>query len=199
MPIGGIDNAFRSVMAIVRNSFTSTLKNFLAGVSALGVGSGGTGATTLTGILKGNGTSAVTAIALDGSGVKFLRADGTFVVPKESISMKITDDATAVSAGTGKFYFRIPYPFNVEEVRASLNTAQSGGNILTVDINKNGSTILSTKLTVDNNEATSKTAATAPVISSGSFADDDILSVDVDQIGNGTAKGLTVTLIGRQA
>lgn len=41
----------------------------------LGVGQGGTGATTLTGILLGNGTSAVTAIA--GTSGKFIRHNGT--------------------------------------------------------------------------------------------------------------------------
>jgi hypothetical protein len=197
MPIGGIDNAFRSTMAIIRNSFASGLKSFLSGLSALGVDRGGTGATTLTGLLKGNGASAITAIAMDGTTKKFLRADSSFNAPVESIAMKITDDATSPLAGTGKFYFRVPYAFAVDDVRASLNSAQTGGSLLTVDINKNGSSILSTKLTIDNNETTSKTAVTAPVISGGTFADDDILSVDIDQAGTG-GKGLTVTILGRQ-
>jgi len=46
MPVGNTDNALRSVMAIIRQSFSSPLKNFLAGVSALPVSSGGTGAAT---------------------------------------------------------------------------------------------------------------------------------------------------------
>lgn len=199
MNIADIDNALRTIMAVVRNSFNGDLEAFLTSGTGLGVARGGTGASALTGILKGNGTSAFTAITMDGSAVKFLNAAGAFTAPKESIGCKITDDATAVSAGTGKFYFRLPYAFTLEAVRASLNTAQSSGSILTVDVNKNGSTVLSTKLTIDNNETTSVTAATAAVISGSSFADDDLLSIDVDQIGNGTAKGLTVTLIGRQA
>lgn len=46
MPVGNVDNAIRSLMAVIRQTFSSPLKNFLAGASALPVSSGGTGATT---------------------------------------------------------------------------------------------------------------------------------------------------------
>lgn len=42
----GLNNAIRSLMAIIRQSFSATLQNFLSGASALGISSGGTGATT---------------------------------------------------------------------------------------------------------------------------------------------------------
>lgn len=47
----------------------------------LGVGNGGTGATTLTGILKGSGASAITAIAIPGTTTTFLDGTGAFVDP----------------------------------------------------------------------------------------------------------------------
>jgi hypothetical protein len=84
----------------------------------------------------------------------------------------------------------------VTSVRASLTTAQTSGSIFTVDINEDGVSILSTKLTIDNTEKTSTTAATAPVISDTALADDAEITIDVDQIGNGTAAGLKLTLIG---
>lgn len=46
MPVGNTDNLFRSMVAIIRQSFSSTLQSFLAGSAALPVASGGTGATT---------------------------------------------------------------------------------------------------------------------------------------------------------
>jgi len=52
------------------------------------------------------------------------------------------------------------------------------------------------KVTIDNTEKTSTTAATPAVISDTSIADDAEITIDIDQIGNGTAKGLKVTLIG---
>jgi len=67
-----------------------------------------------------------------------------------------------------------------------------------VDVNDSGTTILSTKLTIDNTEKTSTTAATARVISDSALADDAEITVDIDQIGDGTAKGLKVTLIGQR-
>jgi len=45
-PAGNLNNGIRSVMALVRATFSATLEGFLAGTSALGLSSGGTGATT---------------------------------------------------------------------------------------------------------------------------------------------------------
>lgn len=114
----------------------------------------------------------------------------------ESFIIAASDEITSITAGTNKVKFRMPYAFTVTAVRASLSTAQTSGNIFTVDINESGTSILSTKLTIDNTETTSTTAATAPVISDTALADDSEISVDVDQIGDGTAKGLKITIIG---
>lgn len=108
----------------------------------------------------------------------------------------VTDETTAITAGTDKITFRMPAGVTLSEVRASLGTAQTSGSIFTVDINEAGTTILSTKLTIDNTEKTSTTAATAAVISDSTLADDAEITIDVDQIGDGTAAGLKVTLIG---
>lgn len=107
-----------------------------------------------------------------------------------------SDETTALTAGTGKITFRMPYAMTVTAVRASLTTAQTSGSIFTVDINDGGTTILSTKITIDNTEKTSTTAAAPPVISDTALADDAEITIDIDQIGDGTAKGLKVTLIG---
>ena len=107
-----------------------------------------------------------------------------------------SDLTTALTTGTGKAYFRIPYGVTLTAVRASLFVAQTSGSIFTVDINENGTTILSTKLTIDNTEKTSVTAVTPAVISDTSLTDDSEITFDIDQVGDGTAKGLIITLIG---
>lgn len=112
------------------------------------------------------------------------------------IQLACSDEATALTPGTAKITFRMPYAMTLTAVRASLSTAQASGSIFTVDINEGGSTILSTKLTIDNTEKTSTTAATPAVISDSTLADDAEITVDIDQIGNSTAKGLKITLIG---
>lgn len=123
-----------------------------------------------------------------------------YVLAAMSVTLAIacSDETTALTAGTNKVKFINPYStaFNVTAVVASLSTAQTSGSIFTVDINEAGASILSTKLTIDNTETNSSTAATAAVISDASIAAYAEISVDIDQIGDGTAKGLKVYLIG---
>ena len=117
-------------------------------------------------------------------------------VSLQSIIVAASDETTVLTTGAAKVTFRMPYAFTLAAVRASLTTAQTSGSIFTVDINDSGTTILSTKLTIDNTEKTSTTADTAAVISDTALADDAEITVDIDQIGDGTAKGLKITLIG---
>lgn len=140
------------------------------------------------------------AILVSGTNIKSLNGStilgsGDYRIPCK-IQLACSDETTALTAGTAKITFRMPHAMTVTAVRASLTTAQASGNIFTVDINEGGTSILSTKLTIDNTELTSTTAATPPVISDSSLADDAEITVDIDQIGNGTAKGLKITLIG---
>lgn len=116
----------------------------------------------------------------------------------EEISYQVacSDLTTAIETGTTKGYFRSPKPFLLQEVRASLLTASTSGTV-TVDINVNGVTILTTKLTIDQDEKTSVTAATPAVIDAALdwIDDDDEVTFDIDGAGTGAA-GLIVTLIG---
>jgi hypothetical protein len=112
------------------------------------------------------------------------------------IQLACSDETTALTTGTAKITFRTPCAMTLTSVRASLTTAQASGSIFTVDINEAGTSILSTKLTIDNTELTSTTAVTAPVISDSSLADDAEMTIDIDQIGDGTAKGLKITITG---
>jgi hypothetical protein len=116
----------------------------------------------------------------------------------ECIIVAASDETTDIVASTNKVKWRMPYAFTVTAVRASLSTAQPAGAIFTVDINEAGVSILSTKLTIDNTETTSTTAATPAVVSDTALADDAEMSIDVDQIGTTGARGLKVYLIGRK-
>lgn len=116
--------------------------------------------------------------------------------PTESIIIACSDETTALTAGTAKVTFRMPYAFTLTAVRASVTTAPTG-SVLTVDINENGTSILSTKLTIDATEKTSTTAATPPVISDSALADDAEITIDIDAVGGTIAgAGLKVVLIG---
>jgi len=116
------------------------------------------------------------------------------VYKDEVIGLALSDETTAITTGTGKATIRAPFAFSLTGVRANLNTASTSG-IPTVDINVAGSTVLSTKLTIDANELTSVTAAVPVVISTSAVADDDEITFDIDVAGTG-ATGLKVWLYG---
>lgn len=114
------------------------------------------------------------------------------------LMLDVGDQSTDLTAAANKKVFRMPFAMNLTGVRASVSTAPVGSTII-VDINDSGTTVLSTKLTIDDGEKTSTTAATPAVISDSALAEDAEISIDIDQIGSGTAgKGLKVILIGKR-
>ena len=60
---------------------------------------------------------------------------GNLALPIE-IQLACSDETTALTTGNNKVIFRTPCAMTINEVRASLSTAQTSGNILTIDINE---------------------------------------------------------------
>jgi hypothetical protein len=117
---------------------------------------------------------------------------------KQVIAIACSDETTALTTGTAKTTFHMPYAFTLTGVKAGVTTAPAG-SVLTVDINEAGATILTTKLTIDAGEKTSATAATAAVIGGAgpALADNALMTVDIDGVGSSTAgTGLKIYLIG---
>ena len=139
----------------------------------------------------------------DGGTITFKDASVTLAtiasLRQQTFILACSDETTALTTGAAKVTFRMPYAFTLTSVTASLTTAGTGANLVTVDINEGGSTILSTKITIDATEKTSTTAATAPVISDAALASDAEMTIDIDQIDSGgVSAGLKVALIGYQ-
>ena len=155
----------------------------------------GTDSTTMT-FPSSSGTVCTLGATQTLSNKTISSADNT-IRATESLIIAVGDETTAITAGTAKVTFRMPYAFTLTAVRASLTTASTSGNPA-VDVNENGTSIFSTTLTIDANEKTSTTAATAAVLSDTALADDAEITVDIDTAGTG-AKGLKIYLIGRQA
>ena len=153
----------------------------------------------------GAGTGVVEAIVA-GTGITVDATDpanpivtATASAPVTAIPIAVSDEATALTTGTAKVTFRMPFSFTLTAVRASVTTAPTG-SVLTVDINEGGASILSTKLTIDASEKTSTTAATPTVISDTALADDAEITIDIDTVGSTVAgAGLKVYLIGTVA
>lgn len=116
----------------------------------------------------------------------------------DHILLVVGDETTAITSGTAKLTFRMPYAFTLSAVRATLSTAQASGALLTVDVKMGGVSLFSTLLTVDNTEKTTTTAATPAVLTTTALTDDAEITIDVTQVGNGSAKGLKVCLLGRK-
>jgi hypothetical protein len=112
------------------------------------------------------------------------------------MSIALSDEYSPLVAGVA-VTFRTPYALVLTQLpRASLTTA--GGSLVTLDIDKNGVSILgANKLTIDAGEKTSTTAATPTTLVTTSFADDDEVTLDIDTIGAG-ATGAKVTIYYRK-
>ena len=127
-------------------------------------------------------------------------ADIATTAKTEAIIIAAGDECTAICAATGKTEFQMPYAFTLTDVRATVTVAPTTSGTLTVDVNEGGTSILSTKLTIDVGEKTSTSAATPRVISDTSLSDGGIITIDVDAISGGASEaGLKVYLIGYQS
>ena len=146
----------------------------------------------------GSDTQILTADSAQALGLKCAAP----AVQTESFIIACSDEGTALTTGTAKVSFRMPYAFTLTAgaggIQASCNQAPTGA-ILTMDINEAGSTILSTKLTIAIGSTTS-VGGTDPVISDVNLAANALMTIDIDQIGSSNpGTGLKVTLIGVKA
>lgn len=117
---------------------------------------------------------------------------------EHSLIVAVSSEKDAYSAGTANVSFRWPFAVTLSKLpRASL--AVAGSTTTTVDINNGaGTSILSTKLTIDSSELTSVTAATPAVLSTSTFTDDELCTIDIDGVGT-DSRGLKVTFYYRKA
>jgi hypothetical protein len=114
--------------------------------------------------------------------------------PTDIYIIACSDETTALATGSAKVTFRMPTAGTLTAVKATVTTAPVGSDLI-VDINEAGTSVLSTKLSIDDGEKTSETASTPPVISDSALADDAEITIDIDQVGSGTAgAGLKVIL-----
>jgi len=120
---------------------------------------------------------------------------GKVVGIRKYVAIRLLDkntDAAVASAIGGDF--RLPFAGTIREVGAYVDVAGVTGT-MTVDINKNGATIMTTnKIGIETAEKSSLTAAQQPVLTTTAYARDDILTFDIDAIQTTAAKGLTVWL-----
>ena len=113
---------------------------------------------------------------------------------ERTMIIAVSDETTSITTGTGKVTFRSPHAMVLTKIpRATLTTASTSGGV-TIDINDGASSVLGVnKLSIDQDEKTSTTAATATTLADTAISDDVEISIDIDSAGTG-AKGLKVIL-----
>jgi hypothetical protein len=108
------------------------------------------------------------------------------------ILYRIVQDTTAVTvASTVGGSFVIPFSGTLQDIGATVDTAGTTGSMV-IDVNKRGTSILTTKISIETGETTSRTAVTQPVITPYKFTEGDIFTFDVDTIQTTPAMGLTI-------
>jgi len=113
-----------------------------------------------------------------------------------SFVIACSDETSDLETGDDKAQIRLPFQFELTSISANVNTAPVGSEI-SIQVQEDGSDILSTPITIDVTETTSASAAVPPVILDSTLASNSIISIDLDQIGSSTAgTGLKINLVG---
>jgi hypothetical protein len=93
------------------------------------------------------------------------------------------DLSTTITTGNGKGFWIAPSDGTIVKLVAGLYTASASGGV-TIDLNQNGGSILSTAVIIDATEATTITSATNYVLSATNFVAGDIFTMDIDTAGS---------------
>lgn len=121
-------------------------------------------------------------------------------MPREVIGAVLspTDSDASASTGTAKFSMVIPFDCEVQNFVGSVSVAPTGSTA-TFDVHYEatpaggtGTTIFSTKPTIDDGEYTTETAATASVLSTTTLSKGGMLHFFIDQVGS-TVTGRSYT------
>jgi hypothetical protein len=137
---------------------------------------------------------------LSGSNTGDQNLSNYVVKGNEVYSLAISDEVTSLTTGVAKVTVHWPYTFTLISIFIGVTTAPTGSTLI-VDVKNNaGTTIFSTKPSIDISGFTSLTASVPNVLSITSFTKGDKLTVNIDQVGAtipGT--GLKIYFIGTKS
>jgi hypothetical protein len=137
-------------------------------------------------VIGGVGLSALTS---DTVYVPDLDVAGDLYGSPYDLSFAVSDEVTQITTGTSVTTLFTPRTFTVSQVKFSLSN--SGSTTSTIDVLKNGSTILAAPLSLG-----SGALITGVTISPNQFVESDKITVDIDAAGTGAA-GAKVYLKGK--
>jgi hypothetical protein len=198
--------------------------NYAAMLTALGIGTAGVLNTGTSGatvpLLNGANTWAaaqtltVAPVFTDASGTRTalglgslavlstitasLISDPANVKTTESFEIAASDESTALTVGTAKVTWWVPYNFTMTEVFIANGTVSSSGAVQG-DMKQNGTTVFSTKPSVGAAQNTSLTGSGSviAVLSITALTKGDKMTCDVSTAGTGAA-GLKFIVVGHR-
>lgn len=119
-------------------------------------------------------------------------APKTVTMPWE-FGFALSDETTQITTGTSKIAFFIPFDATLTGTTISLST--TGSTVTGIDIKKSGTTIYSTKLTINASGKTSLNSSQPAVITGSTIAAWNEFTVDILSAGT-SAKGLKLWMTG---
>lgn len=130
-------------------------------------------------------------------GPVWVTLNSSIPVQKFSNEVALSDLSTNLTVGNGKASFFAECDLINISFFVGVATQQAAGAILMFDVNKNGTSMMTTtKLTIDNGEDTSLTAATPAVLTTTTWSKGDKITVDIDVVGTALAKGAVLSYSG---
>lgn len=135
---------------------------------------------------------------VDGSILGFGGATWTNQGPAVHFTCIIGDETTPITAGLNKYRFSVPYRFRCTDIYASVNLVQASGDVITLDIRRNGSTILDDPVVIPNTDFDNVDGPPFSFLTGEATWDArSYMTIDITQCDAATAAcGLKVNFIG---
>lgn len=155
---------------------------------------------SLPGVLEPNGlyfvkeTDGTYTYLANSSGTDAVKLTANSIKPNETQVVACSGEKALLALETSVVTFRVVGNRTLLNVRASLTEGPVGSGV-TLDIKKNGVSVLSPKLTIDATKKTSVGSISNASVITSNFSDDSEITIDITQIGTSSpGKGLKVYL-----
>lgn len=107
----------------------------------------------------------------------------TRLPPDHEFFLPIGEDSGNAAVGSDVYTFRIPFHGNLIDVMTSVTTSPTGSDMI-LDVKRNGLSVLSELIQIDEGTESSKNSISPPVITEPDLPEDSEVSVDIIQVGS---------------
>lgn len=113
--------------------------------------------------------------------------------------LNVTDDTTPIVTDSANVYsFRMPLAFYLTEVSGSLSIAQTSGSTFQFSVEVDQAPVSTTPYNIENTQFFSADASLQPDFTPMYIEKGALVTINIEQVGDGTAAGLKVYLLGHR-